>query len=328
MAFLSEVLSLTSSHCKLCRNTEGAGCLFQLDQDASEKTDVAEQYPDLVEALQFMSMLVNSTVYSPKRGALDSAACTAAMDDHGGFWGPFLNDTYIPAKERQSCPMPAPPPPTNGSGGANYPVPGSPGTGCCLFPPSTTCNLGGYCNKDPADPEKRCNECNAFWNASFFPPLGPDDGSGSGSGSSGETPTATGTGAVTTTTTTTTTTEPPCRFLEECPTYPLPYCNGGWPRTYKYSGGFPDDFVWGVGTASYQVEGAYNEDGRGASIWDTSGARFPTEIYTRGCHWIPRLLASSEQTCDQWHSSRVYTFLTGSHCKLRPHTEGTQVQTR
>jgi hypothetical protein len=31
------------------------------------------------------------------------------------------------------------------------------------------------------------------------------------------------------------------------------------------------------------------------------GARFPTEIHTRGCHWmmIPRLLASSEPACDQ-----------------------------
>jgi beta-galactosidase len=32
---------------------------------------------------------------------------------------------------------------------------------------------------------------------------------------------------------------------------------------------FPDDFVWGAATASYQVEGAVTEDGRGASIWDT-----------------------------------------------------------
>src|ERR1043165_5328209 len=32
---------------------------------------------------------------------------------------------------------------------------------------------------------------------------------------------------------------------------------------------FPKDFMWGVATASYQVEGAANEDGRGASIWDT-----------------------------------------------------------
>jgi hypothetical protein len=33
--------------------------------------------------------------------------------------------------------------------------------------------------------------------------------------------------------------------------------------------------------------------------------------------------ASSEQACDQWHSSRVFTFLTSSHCKLHPNTEGT-----
>jgi beta-galactosidase len=31
----------------------------------------------------------------------------------------------------------------------------------------------------------------------------------------------------------------------------------------------PADFVWGTATASYQIEGAANEDGRGPSIWDT-----------------------------------------------------------
>jgi beta-glucosidase len=31
---------------------------------------------------------------------------------------------------------------------------------------------------------------------------------------------------------------------------------------------FPDDFVWGAATASYQIEGAANEDGRGESVWD------------------------------------------------------------
>lgn len=32
---------------------------------------------------------------------------------------------------------------------------------------------------------------------------------------------------------------------------------------------FPPDFLWGTATAAYQVEGAFKEDGRGLSIWDT-----------------------------------------------------------
>lgn len=32
--------------------------------------------------------------------------------------------------------------------------------------------------------------------------------------------------------------------------------------------GFNKDFVWGIATSSYQIEGAYKEDGKGLNIWD------------------------------------------------------------
>ena len=43
--------------------------------------------------------------------------------------------------------------------------------------------------------------------------------------------------------------------------------------------GFKDGFVWGAATASYQVEGAVTEGGRGLTVWDEF-ARMPGKTFS------------------------------------------------
>ena len=57
---------------------------------------------------------------------------------------------------------------------------------------------------------------------------------------------------------------------------------------------FPADFIWGAATASYQIEGAAHDDGRGESVWD----RFC------GTPGKVRNGDSGETACDFYHRYR------------------------
>src|SRR5512139_2425242 len=63
------------------------------------------------------------------------------------------------------------------------------------------------------------------------------------------------------------------------------------PGTSALARRFPADFVWGVATSAYQVEGAAREDGRGDSIWDEF-CRRPGAIKDG---------SSGERACDHYH---------------------------
>jgi beta-glucosidase len=54
---------------------------------------------------------------------------------------------------------------------------------------------------------------------------------------------------------------------------------------------FPSNFVWGAATASYQIEGAASEDGKGPSVWDAFSHR-PGATYRA---------QTGDVACDHYH---------------------------
>ena len=66
---------------------------------------------------------------------------------------------------------------------------------------------------------------------------------------------------------------------------------GEVPASKIGSARFPDGFLWGLASASYQVEGAWNADGKGESNWD------------RFSHTVGKIKggATADVSCDHYH---------------------------
>ena len=67
---------------------------------------------------------------------------------------------------------------------------------------------------------------------------------------------------------------------------------------------FPPNFSWGAATASYQIEGAHDEDGKGESIWDRF-CRTPGTVKNDD---------TGDVACDHYHRYRSDIKLMKSLC--------------
>ena len=66
------------------------GCLYNIKTDPEERMNLATQMPDMLGKMRAALRGYQKGHFNPDRGSMWPGACDTALNQYGGFWGPFL----------------------------------------------------------------------------------------------------------------------------------------------------------------------------------------------------------------------------------------------
>ena len=66
------------------------GCLYDIQKDPEERKNLAATMPTVLSSMRSKLAEYQKDYFNPNRGKAWPGACQVAMNNYGGFWGPFL----------------------------------------------------------------------------------------------------------------------------------------------------------------------------------------------------------------------------------------------
>lgn len=67
------------------------GCLYDISKDPQERVNIASKMPSVLKDMQKKLDKYKKSHFTPDRGDTSPTACKVALNQYGGFWGPFVS---------------------------------------------------------------------------------------------------------------------------------------------------------------------------------------------------------------------------------------------